>query len=107
MENVYNLIKNDLNNVISLSKKHNLTVASWYWRVKETEDEWINRIVKLSIKRKEVIGFILGDKRSLTYSIPLENDNDEIVIEIIENLQTEKVNTTYEMLYETLEKYLQ
>lgn len=107
MDNIHLLVKTDLDNVLFLSKKYNLKVASWYWRLDETEDEWNNRLVKLSIERKEVRGYIIGDKQSLTYSIPVENDRDQVVIEMIKNLQTETLNTSYELLYETLEKYLQ
>lgn len=107
MDNIYLLVKTDINNVLSLSKKYNLNVASWYWRVKETEDEWINRLVKFSMKRKEVRGYILGATTSITYIIPLESNNDEIVISITKNVQTQEIKTSYAKLYETLEKYLQ
>jgi hypothetical protein len=103
-ERVYNLVKNDLDNVMSLSKKHDLRIASWYWRVEETEEEWINRLVKLSIERKEVRGCLFSDKKSLSYIIPLETTTDEVDIELSENMQQTNIITSYELLYETLEK---
>lgn len=107
MDDVYQLIKYDLDNVLALSKQYNLSISSWYWRLKETEDEWIERLVKLSKERKEVRGVILGDKKSLEYRIPLGYTTDKVMIHIIQGMQTQEVNTPYASLYETLEKYLQ
>lgn len=103
---VLNLVKTDLDNVMSLSKKYNLKVSSWYWRLNETEEDWINRRVKLSIERNEVQGIILGRKTHLSYTIPLENTTNEVFIEVSENMQTKQVTTSYELLYDTLEKNL-
>jgi hypothetical protein len=105
-ERVYYLVTKDLNNVLSSSKKNNSRIASWYWRLEETEEEWVNRLVKLSIERKEVRGYILGDKSTLSYRIPLESNNDEVVVEICENMQQKEIRTSYELLYDTIEKYL-
>lgn len=103
---VLNLVKTDLDNVLSLSKKYNLKVSSWYWRLNETEEDWINRRVKLSIERNEVQGIILGTKTHLSYTIPLENTTNEVFIEVSENTQTKQVTTSYELLYDTLENNL-
>lgn len=100
------IIKKDLENVLYLSKKYHLHVSSWYWRLQETEDEWINRLVKLSMERKEVRGCLLGEKISLTYIIPLESTEEEVTIKKTENMQTQEFKTSYALLYETLERYL-
>lgn len=103
-ERVYHLVKADLYNVLSLRNKYNVELISWYWRVDENEEEWIDRLVKLSIERKEVRGgFLLAKNTSLSYVIPLDGSIDEVVINISENMQQKEITTPYELLFDTLE----
>ena len=97
------LVTKDLEFIITIHNKLNITPTSWYWRVPtESQDEWILRRVELSKQRKMVEGHLLNEQTYIIYKVPL--DSSLCTVQIGHDSNTSEVFIEYDELYNTLEK---
>lgn len=70
------IIEKDLEFIITMAKKYNTNIASWYWReISETHEEWVQRRYKLSIEKGYIKGIVLVNNIDIKYFIPLPKDS--------------------------------
>jgi hypothetical protein len=101
-ESLFDIIRNDLNFIISFNSKYNFNTSSWYWRtLDETEDEWVQRRVKLCLDRNEIVGYVIGRIVNIDYKTPI--DCFETTLKITKGSNTEIRRVPYNILYKTIE----
>lgn len=96
------LVNRDLEFVYAIYQKLNITPPSWYCSLPpETNDEWIDRRVKLSIEREMIEGHLTNDKTYIYYTIPLKSS--VCTVSIGKTSPQKTLLVPYDDLYATLE----
>jgi hypothetical protein len=107
------ITKCDLDFVIAMHHKYDLTIASWYARMEpESQEQWIERRVNLSLERTFYQGLLLVKGASISYTVPVQSlqDTHPLVEVYTANVNTGKYLTMtvpYSDLYSTLESLIQ
>ncbi len=101
MNDIYKLVEKDLRFAISMYKKYDLPLSTWYWRsMNESIHQWIDRKAIQALDKKCYKGALL-DKNFKTimyeYDIDLATNHVKIVN------QDSEIYVSYDELYEYLE----
>lgn len=103
---IHEIIKCDLDFVTYMSKKYDVFIPSWYWRLDpETETQWIERMVNLANRRQVLKGYLCGTSISMEYDIPVPFKNDGVVtVTYNKGYEKDTIETPYAKLYDKLEE---
>lgn len=111
--NVTTIAKCDLDFVIAMHHKYDLTIASWYARMEpESQEQWIERRVNLSLERTFYQGLLLVKGASISYTVPVQSLQDthplvEVYTTSVEKDKHSMMIVPYSDLYTTLESLIQ
>lgn len=98
MNDIYKLVEKDLRFAISMYKKYDLPLSTWYWRsLNESVYQWIDNKAIQALDKKYYKSVLRVNNMSISYDIDLATNHVKII------KQDNETYVSYDELYEYLE----